>query len=306
MGDEPIADVARASSLAQTLATIHSAAPEPISDAGFPVEEPSRFQFQILERLDQAAATGRVPATLLQHWEEEFEKVALWHFLATPIHGALDESNVYTDEERVLALADIGRMRVADPAIDLATASALIDPARFRRSSPSTAAHGPAPMTTSSPAPSRSPSSPCSTGRFEAVESGDDEAIADAADLLTSFDQVRPRPDGSDVPTAPVSSDDVAQGSNVTSATEESADDHGTSDGGVRRSSPSGADRGSAGADRGSAGARVSEHASPGGSGHASPGGGTSGRTSAGDGASGSRSAGAAENGPESSGSPER
>ncbi|MEL7584203.1 phosphotransferase [Brevibacterium casei] len=306
VGDEPIADVARASSLAQTLATIHSAAPEPISDAGFPVEEPSRFQFQILERLDQAAATGRVPATLLHHWEEEFEKVALWHFLATPIHGALDESNVYTDEERVLALADIGRMRVADPAIDLAAASALIDPAavptfftEYRSSRPRADDH----IVTRAELLAEFA---VLDWLLEAVESGDDEAIADAADLLTSFDQVLLRPDGSDVPTAPVSSDDVAQGSNVTSATEESADDHGTSDGGVRRSSPSGADRGSAGADRGSAGARVSEHASPGGSGHASPGGGTSGRTSAGDGASGSRSAGAAENGPESSGSPER
>ncbi len=48
---------------------------------------------------------------------------------------------------------------------------------------------------------------------LEAVDSGDEEAIADAADLLTSFDQVLLRPDGSDVPTAPVSADDVAEGS---------------------------------------------------------------------------------------------
>src|SRR5699024_1792306 len=95
----------------------------------FPVEDPSRSQFLILERLDQAASTGRVPSALLQHWEEEFEKVALWHFLATPIHGSIDEASVYTDQERVLALSEIGRLRVADPAVDLAAASALIDPA---------------------------------------------------------------------------------------------------------------------------------------------------------------------------------
>lgn len=213
VGDEPIADVARASSLAQTLATIHSAAPEPISDAGFPVEEPSRFQFQILDRLDQAAATGRVPATLLQHWEEEFEKVALWHFLATPIHGALDEASVYTDEERVLALADIGRMRVSDPAIDLAAASALIDPAavptfftEYRSSRPRADDH----IVTRAELLAEFA---VLDWLLEAVDSGDEEAIADAADLLTSFDQVLLRPDGSDVPTAPVSAADVAEGS---------------------------------------------------------------------------------------------
>ncbi len=215
VGDEPIADVARASSLAQTLATLHSAAPEPISDAGFPVEEPSRFQFQILDRLDQAAATGRVPSTLLQHWEEEFEKVALWHFLATPIHGAIDESSVYTDEERVLALSEIGRIRVSDPAIDLAAASALIDPAavptfftEYRSSRPRADDH----IVTRAELLAEFA---VLDWLLEAVDSGDEEAIQDAADLLTSFDQVLLHPDGSDVPTAPVSSDDVAEGSHA-------------------------------------------------------------------------------------------
>nr|WP_284711107.1 aminoglycoside phosphotransferase [Brevibacterium sp. XM4083] len=215
VGDEPIADIARASSLAQTLATLHSAAPEPISDAGFPVEEPSRFQFQILDRLDQAAATGRVPSTLLQHWEEEFEKVALWHFLATPIHGAIDEASVYTDEERVLALSEIGRIRVSDPAIDLAAASALIDPAavptfftEYRSSRPRADDH----IVTRAELLAEFA---VLDWLLEAVDSGDEEAIQDAADLLTSFDQVLLHPDGSDVPTAPVSSDDVAEGSHA-------------------------------------------------------------------------------------------
>ncbi len=215
VGDEPIADVARASSLAQTLATLHSAAPEPISDAGFPVEEPSRFQFQILDRLDQAAATGRVPSTLLQHWEEEFEKVALWHFLATPIHGAIDEASVYTDEERVLALSEIGRIRVSDPAIDLAAASALIDPAavptfftEYRSSRPRADDH----IVTRAELLAEFA---VLDWLLEAVDSGDEETIQDAADLLTSFDQVLLHPDGSDVPTAPVSSDDVTEGSHA-------------------------------------------------------------------------------------------
>ncbi len=190
LGDVPIADTARASSFAQALATLHSAAPEPVSDAGFPVEDPSRSQFLILERLDQAASTGRVPSSLLQHWEEEFEKVALWHFLATPIHGSLDETSVYTDQERVLALAEIGRLRVADPAIDLAAASALIDPAalptfyeEYRNSRPRADEH----------VISRAEllaEFAVLDWLLEAVDSGDETAVDDAAALLTSFDEV--------------------------------------------------------------------------------------------------------------------
>ena len=190
LGDVPIADTSRASSLAQALATLHSAAPEPVSDAGFPVEDPSRSQFLILERLDQAASTGRVPSSLLQHWEEEFEKVALWHFLATPIHGSLDETSVYTDQERVLALAEIGRLRVADPAIDLAAASALIDPAalptfyeEYRNSRPRADEHVIARAELLA-------EFAVLDWLLEAVDSGDETAIEDAAELLRSFNEV--------------------------------------------------------------------------------------------------------------------
>ncbi|MDN5909405.1 MAG: aminoglycoside phosphotransferase, partial [Brevibacterium sp.] len=190
VGDQSIADVARASSLAQALATLHSAAPESISDAGFPVEDPSRFQFQLLERLDQAAATGRVPSALLQRWEEEFEKVALWRFLATPIHGAIDETTVYTDQERVLALSGIERLRVSDPAIDLAAASALIDPAavptffsEYRNSRPRADEH----VITRAELLAEFA---VLDWLLEAVDSGDEEAIQDAGELLSSFNDV--------------------------------------------------------------------------------------------------------------------
>ena len=190
LGDVPIADTARASSLAQALATLHSAAPEPVSEAGFPVEDPSRSQFLILERLDQAASTGRVPSALLQHWEEEFEKVALWHFLATPIHGSIDEASVYTDQERVLALSEIGRLRVADPAVDLAAASALIDPAalptffeEYRNSRPRADEH----VITRAELLAEFA---VLDWLLEAVDSGDEAAVEDAADLLVSFNDV--------------------------------------------------------------------------------------------------------------------
>lgn len=190
LGDEPIADIARASSLAQALATVHSAAVESVAEAGFPVEDPSRSQFLILERLDQAASTGRVPSNLLQHWEEEFEKVALWHFLATPIHGSIDETCVYTDQERILALAELGRLRVADPAIDLAAASAFIDPAalstffdEYRNSRPQADEH----------VIERAEllaEFAVLDWLLEAVDSSDETAIQDAADLLSSFNDV--------------------------------------------------------------------------------------------------------------------
>lgn len=203
VGDQPIADTARASSLAQALATLHSAAPESISEAGFPVEDPSRFQFQILERLDQAAATGRVPSALLQHWEEEFENVALWRFLATPIHGAIDETSVYTDQERVLALSGIERLRVSDPAIDLAAASALIDPAavptffsEYRNSRPRADEH----VITRAELLAEFA---VLDWLLEAVDSGDEEAVQDAGDLLSSFNDVLFSKDSSAQATTP-------------------------------------------------------------------------------------------------------
>lgn len=116
--------------------------------------------------------------------------VDLWHFLATPIHGSIDETSVYTDQERVLALSEIGRLRVADPAIDLAAASALIDPValptffeEYRNSRP------------------RADEFVISRAELlaefavldwllEAVDSGDESAIQDAAELLDSFSDV--------------------------------------------------------------------------------------------------------------------
>ena len=250
VGDQAIADVARASSLAQALATLHSAAPESISDAGFPVDDPSRFQFQILERLDQAASTGQVPAELLQHWEEEFEKVSLWHFLATPIHGAIDETTVYTDQERVLALSGIERLRVSDPAIDLAAASALIDPAalptffsEYRSSRPRADEH----VITRAELLAEFA---VLDWLLEAVDSGDEESIRDAGELLTSFNNVlftqettaktadqsdlaAPRPETPSDPEPLADEDAMPDGVGFGSPAPESSADHDVADGDV-------------------------------------------------------------------------
>src|SRR5699024_6267000 len=121
---------------------------------------------------------------------EEFEKVTLWHFLATPIHGSIDEASVYTDQERVLALSEIGRLRVADPAVDLAAASALIDPAalptffeEYLNSRPRADEH----VITRAELLAEFA---VLDWLLEAVDSGDEAAIEDAADLLVSFNDV--------------------------------------------------------------------------------------------------------------------
>src|SRR5699024_12550900 len=61
LGGVPIADTARASSLAPALATLRSAALEPISAHVFPVEDPSRPQLLALLHRAQAAPAGRGP-----------------------------------------------------------------------------------------------------------------------------------------------------------------------------------------------------------------------------------------------------
>ena len=90
----------------------------------------------------------------------------------------------------MLALAEIGRLRVADPAIDLAAASALIDPAalptfyeEYRNSRPRADEH----------VISRAEllaEFAVLDWLLEAVDSGDETAVDDAAALLTSFDEV--------------------------------------------------------------------------------------------------------------------
>lgn len=177
-------------SLARTVAVLHSADPGPIADAGLTVEESAETRDRLLADLDSAAATGRVPSLLLSRWEAALEEVTAWRFLPVPIHASLGPDALWTIDGDVVAVSDLARLRVGDPAADLAAVSSMLSPEDFERFFRSYRAH-------------RDPDDPGLRRRvgfhaeitvlewlLAAVAAQDDAAIDDAADLLQALAEV--------------------------------------------------------------------------------------------------------------------
>lgn len=120
-------------SLADAIAAIHSADPGPIADAGLVVEESAETRERLLADLDSAASTGRVPSPLLSRWETTLENVSAWRFLPVPIHGNVGPDALWVDDEDVVGISDLARLRVGDPAADLAAVSSMLSPEDFER-----------------------------------------------------------------------------------------------------------------------------------------------------------------------------
>lgn len=120
-------------SLARAVAAVHAADPGPIADAGLVVEESAETRERLLADLDSAASTGRVPARLLSRWEEALEEVSAWRFLPVPIHANLGPDALWATDEEIVGIGDLSRLRVGDPAADLAAVSSMLSPEDFER-----------------------------------------------------------------------------------------------------------------------------------------------------------------------------
>lgn len=120
-------------SLAQAVAAVHAADPGPIADAGLVVEESAETRERLLADLDSAASTGRVPARLLSRWENALEDVSSWRFLPVPIHANLGPDALWASDDEVVGIGDLSRLRVGDPAADLAAVSSMLSPEDFER-----------------------------------------------------------------------------------------------------------------------------------------------------------------------------
>jgi macrolide phosphotransferase len=70
--------------------------------------------------VDEAAKTGKVPASLLRRWENALENVAIWRFSPTVVHGDLTADHVLTGGSEVTGILGWSEAKVADPADDLA------------------------------------------------------------------------------------------------------------------------------------------------------------------------------------------
>lgn len=114
--------------LAVSLARIHALDSTPLADAGLPVRSPEEVRTGLLDDLDRAAASGLVPAVLLNRWEHDLEDVRLWRFPLQVVHGAFSEADALFDGSRITAIRHWSGAHVGDPARDLRWLVGTLEP----------------------------------------------------------------------------------------------------------------------------------------------------------------------------------
>ena len=119
-------DDALTGNIGRLIASIHNLDPALFDQAGLENYTSEEYRERRLADLDRAAATGRVPASLLSRWEHGLENTALWRFAPTPIHGGLSGRHLLvtvSDDGSAAAIRGVlgwRRAKVADPADDFA------------------------------------------------------------------------------------------------------------------------------------------------------------------------------------------
>ncbi|MCI1262685.1 MAG: phosphotransferase [Tetrasphaera jenkinsii] len=117
-------DSALVAEIGTELARIHNLEPELLENAGLETYAADTYRRRHLSDLDRAAASGRVPPTLLGRWEQALENVAIWQFAPTPIHGGIDGRHLLVEvrdaEPKITGITGWRRAKVADPADDFA------------------------------------------------------------------------------------------------------------------------------------------------------------------------------------------
>lgn len=109
-----------AAEVGRAIAAIHELPPSTVEDAGLPVYEADEYRRRRLAEVDEAARTGRVPASLLRRWERALEDVTMWRFRPVVVHGDLSADHILCTAERPVAVLGWSEAKVADPADDLA------------------------------------------------------------------------------------------------------------------------------------------------------------------------------------------
>lgn len=111
---------AAARSLGQTLAQLHGVDPRVVEEAGLASYDAETYRQRLRADVDRAAATRRVPESLLARWREALDTPALWRFSTTVTHGPLRGGDVLVDDGEVSAISGWEHAGVADPARDFA------------------------------------------------------------------------------------------------------------------------------------------------------------------------------------------
>ena len=105
--------------LGRAIAAVHELPERLIDGAGLPSYSAEDYRQRRLAEVDRAAATGHVPAGLLERWEKGLEEAGAWRFVPCVVHGDLASENVLIEDGEVASVLEWGEARVADPADDL-------------------------------------------------------------------------------------------------------------------------------------------------------------------------------------------
>lgn len=197
-------------SLGRAIAAVHELPTSVVENAGLPVYDAGAYRARRQAEVDEAAATGKVPPTLLRRWEERLEDVALWRFVPTVVHGDLTNERILVRDGAVSGILHWGDASVADPADDLSwllvaappdAADSIMEAYQLRRTELIDPHLTDRALLAGELALAR--------WLLYGVRSGNADVVADAVAMLEDLDEhTRTSPTGeawgSDVPTAPV------------------------------------------------------------------------------------------------------
>ena len=101
------------------IAAIHALPPGFIGEAGLPKQSAVESREAVVQVIDRASDTGRLPAALLRRWEEATDDDALWRFQPTVVNGQLGAESILVEEDRVTGILGWSGLAQGDPAVDL-------------------------------------------------------------------------------------------------------------------------------------------------------------------------------------------
>jgi hypothetical protein len=107
-------------SLAKSLVNLHALNTGLIQSNALPTFTNLQQQRIIMDTLDEAAMTGKIPTGLLERFEEFIDTEANWAYDSTVVNGDLRPTNVLFIDDDVNCVISWHMLRQSDPAYDLA------------------------------------------------------------------------------------------------------------------------------------------------------------------------------------------
>lgn len=113
------ADSALPASIGTAIAAIHSLPTSLVTDAQLPFTRPIDTLATTTAVIDEATATGLVPAALVERWQNAAQDPALWQFAPSVVNGAMSADTVLEAHGEVTGIVDWYALGAGDPARDL-------------------------------------------------------------------------------------------------------------------------------------------------------------------------------------------